>query len=134
MVEKIHHLGVAVSSLEASIRTYLEGFGLIPSPVEEVPAQKVKLVMLPVGESRLELLESTDPDGPIGKFLASRGEGVHHVAVAVRDIELALARAREAGLRLIDQEPRAGAHGTRVAFVHPRSTHGVLLELVEDPL
>lgn len=134
MVEKIHHLGVAVSSLEASIRTYLEGFGLTPSPVEEVPAQKVKLVMLPVGESRLELLESTDPDGPIGKFLASRGEGVHHVAVAVRDIELALARAREAGLRLIDQEPRAGAHGTRVAFVHPRSTHGVLLELVEDPL
>jgi len=92
----------------------------------------VKLVMLPVGESRVELLESTSPEGPVGRFLSSRGEGVHHLALVVDDLEAALERARRAGLRLIDERPREGAHGTRVAFIHPRSTYGVLLELVEE--
>jgi len=131
VVERIHHLGIAVQSLEAAMRVYSEGLGLVPSPVEEVPAQQVKLVMLRVGESRVELLESTSPEGPIGRFLSARGEGIHHLALVVDDLEAALAQARKAGLRLIDERPRDGAHGTKVAFIHPRSTHGVLLELVE---
>jgi len=132
VVARIHHIGIAVHSLEAAVRVYGEGLGLVPSPVEEVPAQQVKLVMLPVGESRVELLETTAPEGPVGRFLSSRGEGVHHLALAVEDLEAALAGARRAGLRLIDERPREGAHGTKVAFVHPRSTCGVLLELVEE--
>lgn len=132
MVGRIHHIGIAVHSLAAALRVYGEGLGLFPAPVEEVPAQQVKLVMLPVGESRVELLESTSPEGPVGRFLSSRGEGVHHLALVVDDLEAALERARRAGLKLIDERPREGAHGTRVAFIHPRSTYGVLLELVEE--
>jgi methylmalonyl-CoA/ethylmalonyl-CoA epimerase len=132
VVNKFSHIGIAVASLERALATFQGGFGLAASAPEEVPEQKVRLAMLTVGESRLELLESTDPEGPIGRFLAGRGEGVHHVALAVDDIEAALAQARRAGLRLIDERPRPGAHGTRVAFVHPRGTHGVLVELVEE--
>lgn len=132
MVGRIHHIGIAVHSLAAAARVCEEGLGLFPTPVEEVPGQQVKLVMIPVGESRVELLEATSPEGPIGRFLSSRGEGVHHLALVVDDLEAALEQARRAGLRLIDERPRAGAHGTKVAFIHPRSTHGVLLELVEE--
>jgi methylmalonyl-CoA/ethylmalonyl-CoA epimerase len=132
VVGRIHHIGIAVHSLAAAARVYEEGLGLFPAPVEEVPGQQVKLVMIPVGESRVELLEATSPEGPIGRFLSSRGEGVHHLALVVDDLQAALEQARQAGLRLIDERPREGAHGTKVAFIHPRSTHGVLLELVEE--
>ena len=130
MIKKLHHIGVAVKSLEEATQLY-RVLGLEASPEEEVAEQKVKLTMIGVGESRVELLESTDPEGPVGRFLAGKGEGIHHLALEVEDIEQALSQLKEAGLRLIDQTPRPGAHGTRVAFVHPKSAQGVLLELVE---
>ncbi len=130
MIKQIHHIGVAVRSLEDASELY-RALGLQPTAPEEVAEQKVRLTMIEVGESRVELLESTDPEGPVGRFLASKGEGIHHLAFQVDDLDATLDQIKGAGLRLIDQTPRSGAHGTRVAFVHPRSAQGVLLELVE---
>ncbi len=132
MLDKIDHIGIAVQSLEAALGFYRDALGL-PAEIEEVPEQQVRIAMLPVGESRIELLESTSPEGPIGRFLAKRGEGIHHICFAVADIEQALAQLREQGARLIDRQPRAGAGGHRVAFLHPASAHGVLIELSEAP-
>ena len=128
---KIDHIGIAVKALAEAARTYENAFGLKVSSVDQVEEQGVRLVMLDIGESRLELLEPTRPDSPIGKFLSKRGEGLHHIAVQVEDIELLLNRLKAAGIRLIDEKPRNGAHHTKVAFIHPSSTHGVLVELVE---
>jgi methylmalonyl-CoA/ethylmalonyl-CoA epimerase len=131
LLQKIHHLGYAVEDLEAASRLYQQRFGARLEEPEMVADQGVKASMFRVGESRIELLEPTGPDTPVGKFLAKRGEGLHHVAFQVEDIEATLGELSRDGVELIDEEPRVGAGGTRMAFVHPRSVHGVLTELVE---
>ena len=128
---QIDHIGIAVKSLGDAVKVYQQAMGLEVSGYDQVDDQGVRVAMLPIGESRIELLEPIRPDSPIEKFMAKRGEGIHHIAVKVDNIEAALARLKESGARLIDSTPRAGAHNTRIAFVHPASTHGVLLELVE---
>ena len=128
---KIDHIGIAVKSLTEALKVYETAIGLNVSGFDEVDEQGVRVAMLTVGESRIELLEPTSPDSPIEKFMAKRGEGIHHIAVRVDDIEQALERLKASGMRLIDSVPRRGAHNTRIAFIHPSSTHGVLLELVE---
>jgi len=126
---KIDHLGIAVSSLAEAVKAY-EALGFKVEAREDVPTEKVRVAFLPVGESRLELLEPTDAGSTIAKFLQKRS-GLHHVCVLVEDIEAALAELRARGVALIDESPRPGAGGCRVAFVHPRSAGGVLLELKE---
>jgi len=128
---KIDHIGIATNGIDDAARFYLESLGLRIEHVEEVASQKVRVAMLPLGESRVELLEPTSEDSPISRFLAKRGPGIHHVAVRVQDIRASLAELKEKGARLIDEEPRPGAGGCLVAFIHPSSTGGVLLELVE---
>ena len=130
---KIDHIGIATNDIEAAASLYVGAFGLAVSETEEVPGQKVRVAMLPVGELRIELLEATSDDSPISKFLAKRGPGIHHVALRVVNIRAALADLKAKGARLIDEEPRAGAAGCLVAFIHPSSTGGVLIELVERP-
>ncbi|NLW16264.1 MAG: methylmalonyl-CoA epimerase [Firmicutes bacterium] len=133
MIKKIAHLGIAVKDLEAAKRFYQDVLGLTCTGEEEVPSQKVKTAFFPVGEVNIELLESTDPEGPIAKAIEKRGEGIHHLAYEVEDIEAALAAMKEKGVRLIDEEPREGAHGAKIAFIHPKATLGVLVELCEYP-
>ena len=128
---KIDHIGIAVKSVADALKVYENAIGLKVSGHDEVPSEGVRVAMLDIGESRIELLEPTRPDSPIEQFMAKRGEGIHHIAVRVDNIEEAIERLKAAGARLIDQAPRRGAHNTRVAFMHPSSTHGVLLELVE---
>ena len=128
---KIDHIGIAVKSLSEALKVYENAIGLRVSGFDEVADQGVRVAMLAIGESRIELLEPTGSDSPIEKFMAKRGEGIHHIAVRVDNIEEALERLKTSGVRLIDSVPRRGAHNTRVAFIHPSSTHGVLLELVE---
>ena len=130
-VEKISHIGIAVESIEQWIGFYRDVLGLEYGGSEEVPEQKVKVAFLTIGESSIELLEPTSDDSPIAKFLEKRGGGIHHIAMQVDDIEAALARHHEAGARLIDETPRIGAHGMKIAFVHPKASGGVLLELCE---
>jgi methylmalonyl-CoA/ethylmalonyl-CoA epimerase len=127
---KIEHVGVAVASLDAA-RAFYEDLGLVCGGEEEVADQKVKVAFFPLGESRLELLESTDPDGPVGKFVARRGPGLHHLCVEVPDVGKALETLRARGYALLDETPRSGAGGRRVAFVHPKASGGVLIELSE---
>lgn len=129
---RLHHVGIAVRDLTQALATY-RALGLEAGGEEEVPEQGVRLAFLPAGEARLELLQPLREDSPVGKFLESRGEGIHHICLEVEDIEKALARAREAGIRLVDEKPRQGAHGARVAFLHPRGLHGVLLEFRQPP-
>ena len=128
---KIDHIGIAVKSLVESIKVYEDVLGLTVTGYDQVDDQGVRVAMLNIGESRIELLEPTGPDSPIEKFMTKRGEGIHHIAVRVDNIEQTLERLKAAGVRLVDSVPRRGAHNTRVAFIHPSSTHGVLLELVE---
>ena len=128
---KIDHIGIAVKSLAEAVKVYENAIGLKVSGYDQVDDQGVRVAMLDIGESRIELLEPTVPGSPIEKFITKRGEGIHHIAVVVDDIEKALERMKAAGFRLVDSVPRAGAHNTRTAFVHPSSTHGVLLELVQ---
>ncbi len=127
---KIDHVGIAVQSL-AEAKAFYVALGLACAGEEEVPGQKVRVAFFPAGDSRLELLESTDPEGPIGTFVARRGPGLHHVCLAVPRIREAMAALKARGYALIDEEPKAGAGGHLVAFVHPKSTGGVLLELTE---
>lgn len=129
---KIDHLGIAVTSIEDSLAFYRDALGLEVSGREEVAEQGVTVCMLPVGASRVELLEPTSPDTPVGKFLARRGPGIHHICYRVDDIRAAIDRMKAAGARLIDEEPRIGAGGHLVAFVHPASTGGVLVELSQE--
>lgn len=127
---KIDHIGIAVQSLEEAALPY-KMLGLELTHVEEVPEQGVKVAMLPVGESKIELLEPLSSESPIAKFLEKKGSGVHHIAFSVEDIEGELKRLQKEGLRLIDEQPRQGAHGAQIAFLHPKSTHGVLVELCQ---
>jgi len=128
---KIDHIGIATNDIEQLASIYRDALGLNVVETEEVASQKVRVAMLPVGESRIELLEATAADSPISKFLARRGPGIHHLAFKVDDIRAALADLKSKGARLIDEEPRTGAGGCLVAFIHPSSTGGVLIELVE---
>ncbi len=129
----IEHLGIAVKSLDEAIPFYEKVFGLECYAVEEVAEQKVKTAFFKVGQTKIELLESTDPEGPVGKFVEKKGEGVHHVAFAVEDLADKLIAIQEAGVRVIDKTPRKGAEGLNIGFLHPKSTFGVLTELCEDP-
>ena len=128
---KIDHIGIAVKSLAEAVKVYEDAMGLKVSGYDQIDDQGVRVAMLDIGESRIELLEPTGPDSPIEKFMTKRGEGIHHIAVRVDNIEQALERLKSQGVRLVDSVPRRGAHNTRTAFIHPSSTHGVLLELVE---
>lgn len=130
-VKKIDHVGIAVEAHAKAASVYEDLLGLRLKDTEEVASQKVRTAFYPCADVNLELLEPTDPAGPVGRFLEKRGPGLHHVAFEVDDIEAELERLKAAGVALIDQEPRPGAHGTRIAFLHPKSTHGVLVELVE---
>jgi methylmalonyl-CoA/ethylmalonyl-CoA epimerase len=129
---KIDHIGIATGGIAEVADFYRDALGLEIEEIEEVAEQKVRVAMLPIGESRIELLEPTTSDSPISKFLAKRGPGIHHVAIQVENIRESLRKMKEEGARLIDEEPRTGAGGCLVAFVHPSSTGGVLVELVEN--
>lgn len=131
MLKKINHIGVAVKSLEETVPFYRDALGMEFKGEDEVAEQKVKVAMMQVGESKIELLEPTSPDSPIAKFMEKNGPGMHHVAYEVDDIEAAIAHMLAQGARMIDETPRNGAHGTRIAFVHPKSSHGVLTELCQ---
>lgn len=126
---RINHLGIASPGLDEAMERMARLFGMKADHLEEVADQKVKTAFFPVGESTLEFLESTDPEGPIGKFLQKRGPGIHHVCFEVDDIDAMVAHLVAQGVRMIDAKPRAGAHGCRVAFIHPAETGGVLMEL-----
>jgi methylmalonyl-CoA epimerase len=131
LFKKIDHIGVAVNSLEESLHIFKDILGMECSGEEEVKEQNVKVAFLPVGESEIELLESTSPDGNIAKYIEKKGEGIHHIAFEVEDLAVMLKKLQEEGVRLIDKEPRYGAGGARIAFLHPKSTNGILVELCE---
>lgn len=131
MVNKLDHIGIAVKDLEESVKFYEEVLGLKLQGIETVEEQKVKVAFLPLGDTELELLEATSPDSPIAKFIESKGQGVQHLAFRVDNIEKVLGEMKEKGIRLIDEKPRYGAGGARIAFLHPKSTNGVLVELCE---
>ena len=131
MISKIDHIGIAVKSIKEALGFYEGILGLQAVEIEEVIEQKVRVAFLPTGDSEVELLESTTPDGPIAKFIEKKGEGIQHIAFRVDDIEAALARLKEQGVPLIDEVPRIGAGGARIAFIHPKATHGTLIEICE---
>ena len=130
---KINHLGIATKGIDEALEFWADALGLENIHTETVEDQKVRVAILPIGESRIELLEPISDDSPISKFLEKRGGGIHHIAVEVSDIEASLKQLKEKGMRLIDEQPRIGAEGCLVAFVHPSSANGVLLELVQSP-
>ncbi len=129
---RIDHVGIAVKSLDDALGVFRKLTGAEPASVEEVADQKVRVAMFQVGESRIELLEATAPDSPIARFLEKGGRGVHHLTLTVPDLEQTLAALEHDGFKLIDRQPRVGAGGEKIAFVHPSSTAGVLIELVEE--
>lgn len=131
MVKKVDHIGVAVKNLEDSLKFYQDTLGLELAGVEVVEEQKVRVAFLPVGDTEVELLESTDPEGPIAKFIEKKGEGIQHIAYKVENIEEAIKEMEEKGVRMIDKTPRYGAGGAKIAFCHPKSTKGVLVELCQ---
>jgi len=130
-IKHIDHIGIAVKSIEEGKRFFTDILGLKFEKTEVIEEQKVKTGFFPISDSELELLESTEPDGPVAKFIEARGQGVQHIAFRVENLDEALAELKEKGVRLIDQEPRKGAGGARIAFIHPKETSGVLVELCE---
>ncbi len=131
MLKKINHIGIAVNSLDDALPFYCDNLGMVLEGIEEVAEQKVKVAMLAIGESKIELLEPTSPDSPVARFLEKNGPGVHHLAYEVEDIDAAIAKLEREGTRMIDRTSRAGAHGARIAFIHPKSSGGVLTELCQ---
>lgn len=131
MIVKIDHIGIAVNSIEEASKVYTDILGLKMIGVETVEEQKVKTAFIPVGESEVELLEATDSSSAIAKFIEKRGEGIQHIAFRVDNIDKALEELKEKGVRLIDEKPRIGAGGAKIAFIHPKATKGVLIELCE---
>jgi len=129
----IEHIGIAVKNLDDAIPFYEKLLGQTCYSIEEVKDQKVKTAFFKIGDTKIELLESMDPEGPIGKFIEKKGEGIHHIAYAVADVNKALKDAEESGIQLIDKSGRKGAEGLNIGFLHPKSTLGVLTELCEDP-
>lgn len=132
LVLGLHHVAIVVPSLAEARKTYVDALGMRAGEPEFVPDQEVNVLVCYVGSQRIELVEPATPDSPVSRFLAKRGGGLHHLAYRVESVELALRRLKAAGLRLIDEAPRPGAHGTRIAFLHPSAANGVLTELVED--
>ncbi|MDD5126924.1 MAG: methylmalonyl-CoA epimerase [Dehalococcoidales bacterium] len=130
MINKVSHIGIAVNSIDAMLKLYTESLGLKLQEIEILAEQKVRTAIIPVGESKIELLESTDPEGPIAKFIEKRGEGLHHIALEVSDLRSALGDLKQKNIPLIDLEPRRGVENTSIAFLHPKESK-VLLELVE---
>ena len=130
MIVKVNHIGIAVKSIDEAVKLYTDVLGLKVKTIETIEEQKARTVIIPVGETKVELIESTDPEGPIGKYIANRGEGLHHIALEVTNIQEALKMLGEKGISLIDTKPRNGVEGTKIAFLHPKSTK-VLIELVE---
>jgi len=130
----IEHIGIAVNNLDEAIKFYEEILGLKCYSIEEVADQKVKTAFFQIGQTKIELLETTDPEGPIGKFITKRGEGIHHIAFATDGLKKAINEINEKGIKLIDEEPRKGAEGLNITFLHPKSTFGVLTELCEKPM
>ena len=130
-IKHIDHIGIAVKSIAQAGKFYTDVLGLEIQDIETVAEQKVNVAFLPITDSEVELLESTEPDGPVAKYIDSRGEGVQHIAFRVEDIDAALAEMKAKGVRLIDTTPRKGAGGARIAFIHPKETHGVLVEICE---
>jgi methylmalonyl-CoA/ethylmalonyl-CoA epimerase len=133
MKATLDHVGIAVKDVRDALAFYRDALGLEIGPAEDVPSQRVRAHFIPVGETAIELLEATSDDSPIAKYLTKRGPGIHHLTLRVDDLRATLARLKKRGIRLIDETPRPGAHGSLVAFVHPASTHGVLIELKESP-
>lgn len=131
MLTKINHIGIAVLSLEAALPFYRDNLSMPFAGIEEVAEQKVRVAMLQVGESKIELLEPTSPESPIAKFLEKNGSAIHHIAYEVDDVEAVIAKLKAEGVRMVDDVPRNGAHGTRIAFIHPKSSGGVLTELCQ---
>lgn len=131
MLTKINHIGIAVKSLDDTMPFYSDNLGMVLVGIEEVPEQKVRVAMLQVGESMIELLEPTSEESPVAKYIEKNGSGIHHVAYDVDDIEKAIAKLLDDGVRMIDEKPRHGAHGTSIAFIHPKSSGGVLTELCQ---
>lgn len=132
MFKKVDHIGIAVPSLAETQKFYQDALGLHLHEIEEVPEQKVRVAMFPVGETNLEFLEPTSPESPIARFIEKKGSGIHHVAIQVEDIDRLLADLKGRGVRLINETPVPGAGGKRIAFVHPASTGGILLELSQE--
>jgi len=130
-VKKIDHIGIAVKNLDETMKFYADALGLKTIATEVVEDQKVRIAFIPVGDSEVELIESTSPDGPVAKFIESRGEGLQHIAFRVENIEEALQELKNKGIRLIDEKPRKGAGGAMIAFVHPKATNGVLVEITQ---
>ena len=128
---KVDHIGIATPTIDEGLAVWRDALGFTPDSMEEVAEQGVKVCMLPVGDTHVELLEPLSAESAVGKFLAKRGPGIHHIAIEVRDINASLAELKQKGARLIDETPRVGARGCLVAFIHPSSTNGVLLELVQ---
>ena len=133
MLDRIYHLGYVVEDIEAASRFYVENFGVEPTTPEVVEGEGMIVVLFRVGESMIELMQPTRPDSPVGRFLERSGEGFHHVAYQVEDLEVILEKLRGNGVELVDEEPRVGVGGTRVVFIHPKGAFGVLTELVELP-
>ena len=131
MLQKINHIGIAVQSLDATLPFYRDALGMPFHGTEEVAEQKVRVAMLGIGEAKIELLEPTSPDSPIAKYLEKNGPGIHHIAYEVADITAAIAHMQQQGARMIDEQPRNGAHGSKIAFIHPKSSNGVLTELCQ---
>ncbi|HCR38653.1 MAG TPA: methylmalonyl-CoA epimerase [Synergistaceae bacterium] len=129
----IDHIGIAVTSIDEALKFWERSLGIKCTGVEEVAEQKVKTAFLPLGDTEVELLEATDPESPVAKFIEKKGEGIHHLAIRVENLEEALEKMKALGLRMIDEKPRYGAGGARIAFVHPKTAGGVLLELSERP-
>ncbi len=129
----IDHIGIAVASIDEALKFWERSLGIKCTGVEEVAEQKVKTAFLPLGDTEVELLEATDPESPVAKFIEKKGEGIHHLAIRVENLEEALEKMKALGLRMIDEKPRYGAGGARIAFVHPKTAGGVLLELSERP-
>ncbi len=130
MIHRIDHVAIVVNDIEAALRVYRDALGLRLSQVQTIPDQDVKVAFLPAGDSEIELLEPINPDSGVARFLARRGEGMHHICLEVDDLDATLAELAAQGVELIDRAPRAGAHG-RIAFIHPKGSHGVLIELLE---
>ncbi|OGU14778.1 MAG: methylmalonyl-CoA epimerase [Geobacteraceae bacterium GWC2_53_11] len=131
MLTKINHIGIAVKSLEETVPFYRDNLGMEFKGIEDVAEQKVRVAMMQIGESKIELLEPTSDDSPVAKFIEKSGAGIHHVAYEVDDVEAAIAKLLADGVRMVDEKPRHGAHGTRIAFIHPKSSNGVLTELCQ---
>ena len=131
MIRKINHIGIAVKNIEEAIKLYTQALGLEVTDIETVEEHKVKIAMIPVGESKIELLEPTHPEGNLARYIEKRGEGLHHLALEVSDIEAALGSLKTEGIPLVDEAPRIGAGGSKVAFLHPKGANRVSIELVE---